>query len=140
MRMARWTTAVRGVLLLFACAPAAAAWPSGATVPTIVSARCADLDSTADLVTMLHLHVSEMEFQIALQAKGEPVTDAVNIETGYWPVTSYKLFHAANGWPTRANGQQPRGRDNDAYTMQLVCQSGNDQPDSDIVDRGESVD
>ena len=56
------------------------------------------------------------------------------------PVASHGPFHAAKLWPTRANGLQPGSRSHDSYTMQLVCQSGNHSPDSDIVDRNESID
>ena len=136
MNMARWITAVGGVLVASTIVLAATPWSSRATVRVTVSARCAGPNSTEITVSPWNVRLQqgdEIEWVIAANANSEDITMTPKSTSG-WPFASRGPFNASKARPTRANGMRPNSRGSYQYNIQLVCQSGNNPPDSVLVD------
>lgn len=136
MRTTRRTAGVGGLLLTLAMVLAAKPWPSRAAVQVTVSARCAGPNSTEITVSPWNVRLQqddEVEWIIAANANSNNITVTPKATSG-WPFASRGPFIAGKGQPARANGMRPNGRGSYKYDIQLVCQSGNNPPDSVVVD------
>ncbi len=136
MRTTRRTAGVGALLLATALVLAAKPWPSRATVQVTVSARCAGPNSTEITVSPWNVRVQqgdEIEWIIAANANSDNITVRPKATSG-WPFASRGPFNATKGQPARANGMRPNGRGSYKYDIELVCQAGNNPPDSVVVD------
>jgi hypothetical protein len=136
MNMARWITRVGGVLVASTIVLAATPWSSRATVQVTVTARCAGPNSTEITVRPWNIRLQqgdEIEWVIAANANSEDITVTPKNSSG-WPFASRGPYNGSKAQPTRANGMRPNSRGSYQYNIQLVCQSGNNPPDSVLVD------
>ncbi len=136
MRTARWTAGVGGSLLALAVVLAAKPWPSRATVQVTVSARCAGPNSTEVTVSPWNVRLQqddEIEWVISANANSDNVTVTPKATSG-WPFASRGPFIATKGQSARANRMRPNSRGSYKYDIQLICQSGNNPPDSVLID------
>lgn len=136
MPSARWTMGMGGVLLAAAAVMAATPWSSRATVRVTVNARCAGPNTTEVTVSPWNVRLAqddEVEWVIAANANSNDITITPK-ETSDWPFASRGPFTATKGRAARGNGMRQNGRGTYKYDITLVCQSGNNAPDSVRID------
>jgi hypothetical protein len=133
MRLSQWS-----LVLLAVSAPLLVAWRNTprAIVQVTVNARCAGPNNTEVTVSPWNVRLrqgDEVEWVLAANANSNNVTITPK-ETSDWPFATRGPFNGAKGNPARANGMRGNGRGTYKYNIALVCQSGQNAPDSVIVD------
>ncbi|QJR35804.1 hypothetical protein HKW67_09920 [Gemmatimonas groenlandica] len=101
-----------------------------------MSARCAGPNSTEVTVSPWNVRLQqddEIEWVIAANANSDNISVTPKATSG-WPFPSRGPFNAAKGQPARANRMRPNSRGGYKYNIQLVCQAGNNPPDTVIID------
>lgn len=107
-----------------------------AVVQVTVSARCAGPNNTEITVSPWNVRLQqgdEVEWVIAANANSNDITVTPK-STSDWPFASRGPYNGTKGNPARANGMRGSGRGTYKYNIALVCQSGQNPPDSVIID------
>lgn len=112
-------------------------WPaSRAVVRVTVSARCAGPNNTEITVSPWNVRLQqgdEVEWVIAANANSNDITVTPK-STSDWPFASRGPYNGTKGNAARANGMRGNGRGSYKYNIELVCQSGQNPPDSVVID------
>ncbi|MCO4098570.1 hypothetical protein [Gemmatimonas sp.] len=125
-----------GTMVAAAAVMAAMPLASRAVVQVTVNARCAGQNNTEITVSPWNVRLAqgdEVEWVIAANANSNSIT-VLPKSSSDWPFASRGPFNAARGAPARANRMRRNGRGNYKYDILLVCQSGNNAPDSVRID------
>jgi hypothetical protein len=115
---------------------------SQAVVQVTVNARCAGPNNTEVTVRPWNVRLrqgDQLEWVIAANANSNDITITPKSSSG-WPFASREPINGTKGRPARANGMRANGRGTYKYNIALVCQSGQNPPDSVIIDPDVIVD
>lgn len=113
--------------------------PARATQTVTVNARCAGPRNTDVSVQPWNLHVAQGDdVQWSINAAAN--TDAITITPkATWPFANNRA-QGSKAAPANSSGMRPGSRGKYSYSISLICQAGNNPPDTVVIDPDVIVD